>query len=153
MSVANDNGAPRFRGDSAGDASSRERRLARLDGMARLLDTRFRIPGIGLRVGWDSILGLVPGIGDLVTVGPGAYMIVEAARMGARRRVLARMALNTGTDALLGSIPLLGDIFDAFFKSHRRNIAMLRSEVARMAPPAVPGVSFAGSRGAVDRVG
>ncbi len=49
--------------------------------------------------------------------------------MGARKRVLGRMALNTGIDTVLGGIPLLGDAFDLFFKSHRRNVALLRREL------------------------
>lgn len=116
--------APR---ESRGD---RERRLARLERMANTLDTKFRLPVIGIPVGWDSILGLVPGLGDFVTVGPGAWTIIEGHRLGARRRVLARMAFNTGVDAVLGSIPLIGDAFDLVFKSHRRNVSLLRHELA-----------------------
>ncbi|WP_306127463.1 DUF4112 domain-containing protein [Roseovarius sp. MMSF_3350] len=110
-------------------AADRTARLDRLDRMARTLDTKFRLPVLGVPVGWDSILGLIPGLGDLVTVGPGAWMILEGHRMGARKRVLGRMALNTGIDTVLGGIPLLGDAFDLFFKSHRRNVALLRREL------------------------
>lgn len=120
-------------GPDTGDASVRgadlERRLGRLERMANTLDTKFRLPVLGIPVGWDSILGLIPGVGDLVTVGPGAWMIVEGQRLGARKRVLARMAANTGVDAVLGGIPVLGDAFDLFFKSHRRNVAILRREL------------------------
>jgi hypothetical protein len=98
--------------------------------MANTLDTKFRLPVIGIPVGWDSILGLVPGLGDLVTVVPGAWTIMEGHRLGARRRVLARMSFNTGVDAVLGSIPLIGDAFDLVFKSHRRNVSLLRRELA-----------------------
>ncbi len=110
--------------------ADRERRLARLERMANTLDTKFRLPLVGIPVGWDSILGLVPGIGDLVTVGPGAWTIIEGHRLGARKRALARMTLNTGIDAVLGGIPLIGDAFDVFFKSHRRNVALLRRDLA-----------------------
>ncbi len=111
-------------------AAGRRARIARLDRLADALDTRFRIPGLGLRVGWDSILGLIPGVGDLVTAGPGGVMLYEAHRMGARRRAMAGIGINTGIDMLLGSIPLIGDAFDAVFKSHRRNIAILKRELA-----------------------
>ena len=106
----------------------RGRRIARLNRMADLLDTRFSI--LGLRFGWDSIVGLGPGLGDAITAIPGIYVIYEAARLGARRRVLARMALNTGLDMTLGSVPLLGDAFDLLFKSHRRNVALLMRDLA-----------------------
>lgn len=104
-------------------------RLARLDRLANTLDSKFRIPLLGIPVGWDSILGLIPGVGDLITLGPGAWIIVEGHRMGARKRVLGRMALNTGVDTVIGGIPLIGDAFDLFFKSHRRNVALLRRDL------------------------
>ncbi|MEQ8255714.1 MAG: DUF4112 domain-containing protein [Roseovarius confluentis] len=109
--------------------SDRTARLARLDRLANTLDSKFRIPLLGIPVGWDSILGLIPGVGDLVTLGPGAWIIVEGHRMGARKRVLGRMALNTGVDTVIGGIPLIGDAFDLFFKSHRRNVALLRRDL------------------------
>lgn len=105
-------------------------RVARLEALSRWLDTRYRV--FGIPVGWDSILGLIPGLGALVTLGPGAAMIVETARLGGRKRVMARMAANTAADMVLGSIPLIGDVADLFFKSHRRNIRLLQGEQARL---------------------
>lgn len=104
-------------------------RLARLDRLARLMDARFRLPGTGFRFGWDSVLGLAPGIGDLATALPAIWILLEAARAGLRRRVLARMALNIAIDAGLGAVPLVGDLFDAGFKANLRNIALLRREL------------------------
>lgn len=119
----------RDRPDTDRTAADTARRLARLDRLADQLDTRFSL--LGIRFGWDSILGLIPGIGDLATAAPGVYIISEAARMGTRRRTLARMAVNSGTDFVIGGIPLLGDIFDVAFKANRRNIALLKREMAR----------------------
>nr|WP_025312813.1 DUF4112 domain-containing protein [Roseibacterium elongatum] len=107
-------------------------RLARLDRLADQLDARFRF--FGIRFGWDSILGLLPGVGDVASAAPGVYIITEAARMGARRRVLARMGLNTAADVVIGGIPVLGDAFDVAFKANRRNIALLKREMARDNP-------------------
>ncbi len=84
--------------------------------------------------GWDSILGLIPGIGDAVTAVPGAVMLYEASRMGARKRAMARIVANTGIDMLIGGIPVIGDAFDVIFKSHRRNIDILKKELALLAP-------------------
>ncbi len=109
---------------------ARRARIARLDSLATALDTRFRIPGLGIPIGWDSILGLIPGIGDFATALPGAAMFYEAQKMGARRRAKVRIAANTGIDLAIGAIPLVGDIFDIAFKSHRRNIAILKEELA-----------------------
>lgn len=134
--------------------TDRQNRLDRLDRIASRLDTRFRIPVIGVRFGWDSVIGLIPGLGDLVTAVPGIFMIYEGAQIGVRRRVLARMGLNTALDFFIGGVPVVGDVFDLFFKSHKRNMALIRAEVAR---PGGPGrrphnpAGFPGSRGAVHR--
>ena len=90
------------------------------------MDSAFRIPVIGMRVGWDAIIGLVPGIGDLLGSIPALLILAEARRLGASAEVLGRMGLNTTLDFLIGSIPILGDLFDARFKSNRRNVAILR---------------------------
>ena len=99
------------------------------------MDTRFRV--LGVPVGWDSILGLIPGVGDAVTVIPSALMMTSGYRVGVRKRALARMAVNTGIDLAVGTIPLVGDIFDLAFKSHRKNVAILRDEYERL--DALPG--------------
>lgn len=115
---------------SAPPIRNQHRRIERLDRMARALDSRFRIPGVGIMVGWDAILGLIPGLGAAVTLGPGVITIVEASRMGGRKRTMMRMAGNTAIDMVVGAIPVFGDIFDLFFKSNRRNVELLKSEYA-----------------------
>ena len=111
-------------------------RLARLDRLADQLDARFSI--LGIRFGWDSILGLIPGIGDVATAAPGVYIITEAARMGVRRSVLARMGVNSAVDLVVGGIPVLGDLLDVAFKANRRNIALLKREMAQAPPQVAP---------------
>lgn len=106
-------------GDIARDA--RLRRLRRISRLARTMDTAIRVPGTGIRFGADSIIGLVPGIGDAAGGLIGLYMVNEARKLGLPAHKLARMLGNIGLDALVGSVPLLGDVFDVYFKSHRRN--------------------------------
>jgi hypothetical protein len=104
-------------------AASLEQDLARVRQLAQLLDARFEIAGI--RFGWDSIIGLVPVAGDLVTTAIGAYPLYIAHRHGLGRLVRARMAGNLLLDWALGSIPLAGDLFDVGFKAHLKNAALL----------------------------
>ncbi|MFD1746708.1 DUF4112 domain-containing protein [Rhizobium helianthi] len=111
-------------GGEALDAD-RLRRIARLVRLARLMDTAIRFPFLGVRFGADSVLGLVPVIGDASGALIGAYIINEARRLGLPPQKLAQMAGNVGMDAVLGSVPLLGDVFDLYFKSHRRNVQMI----------------------------
>lgn len=102
-----------------------------LDNLAHWLDTRFSI--MGVRFGLDSILGVVPGIGDLAGLAMSAYIIGQAYRMGARKRTLARMAANVAGDTVVGSIPVLGTVVDIFWKANRSNMRLLRRDLERPA--------------------
>lgn len=99
--------------------------LERLRHLSYLLDSAFRIPVIGYRVGWDAVLGLVPVLGDAVGMLFSGYIVVEAARLGVPKRVLARMIFNLALDATIGSIPLIGSLFDAVWKANIRNMRLL----------------------------
>lgn len=103
-----------------------EAALRRLDRFAHLLDEAYRVPGTRWRVGLDGIVGLVPGIGDGLTLLLALYPVLEAYRLGARKRVLLRMLANAGLDGTIGAIPVLGDLFDVRFKSNRRNVDLLK---------------------------
>ena len=105
--------------------------LARLEQLADLLDARFRLPGTPIRFGLDSIVGLIPGIGDIAVTVPSAWMVWRGYRMGLRKRHLTRMGINTAVDYVIGSIPLIGDIFDVGFKANLRNAAILREELEK----------------------
>ena len=97
--------------------------------LAQLMDTMFRIPGLGWRFGLDPILGLVPVVGDLVATVVSLYILLAALRYGVPKITLVRMGLNIGLDMLLGSVPVMGDLFDAYWKANQRNVSLLRSRV------------------------
>lgn len=100
-----------------------------VDGLERLawwLDSAIVIPGTRFRVGLDALIGLIPGIGDLVGAALSAYIVAAAARRGLPNSVLLRMALNVGLEALIGVVPIIGDLFDAVWKANQRNVALLR---------------------------
>ena len=107
--------------------------LARLRKLATRMDSAFRLPIIGVRVGWDSIIGLIPGVGDAAALLPSAYIMKEAHRMGVPRATLAKMAANVGIDFVIGSVPLVGDLFDVGWKSHLRNVDLLEGHLTRAA--------------------
>ena len=127
------------RGQAAGEgpevvpAEERRRRLRRL---AWLLDSSIRIPGTGLTIGLDALIGLVPVLGDLVGVILSAYILKEAQALGASRSILARMVLNVAIEGLLGTFPLLGDLLDAAWKANQRNVQLLDAWAARPAAEA-----------------
>lgn len=103
----------------------------RIDAMARLMDSQVRLPLVGVRIGLDGVLGLVPGIGDLLVSAPAAWMLVKAWQHGARKRVLLRMLANSGIDLMIGAVPLVGDLFDIGFKANLKNAHLLRRELKR----------------------
>ncbi len=109
-----------------GSAIRRNERIARLERLGRLLDSSIPIGRGGTRIGWDPLIGLIPGIGDFLTTAIGGYLIFESARIGISRITLARMMVNLGIDALIGAIPLVGDLFDFGFKANARNLTLLK---------------------------
>lgn len=93
--------------------------------VAGWLDEAFTVPGTRFRIGWDSIVGLIPGAGDLLTTLPALWIVMRALDLGVSKVVAARMVLNILIDNLIGSIPVLGDLFDAVWKANRRNVELL----------------------------
>ena len=118
--------------------NAHEADLARLRRLAVSMDSAFKLPIVNVRMGWDSILGFVPVVGDTLALLPSAYILKESHRMGAPKGVLARMAVNTGIDYVIGTIPLVGDLFDIGWKSKLRNVDLLEKHLRREAAKAPP---------------
>lgn len=108
-------------------------RISDIELLARWLDTRFSIPGTGIRFGLDSLIGLIPGVGDASTAVIGLYLITRAWREGASFWVILRMLWNMLLDFLFGSIPLVGDIFDVVFRSNTKNARLLHRHLEKRA--------------------
>lgn len=100
-------------------------RVEQLHGLARVLDSAFAIPGTRFRFGLDALIGLIPGVGDLIGAGLSAFILVQAARLGVPRSVMLRMGWNVAVETVLGAVPLAGDLFDAAYKANNRNIRLL----------------------------
>jgi hypothetical protein len=120
---------------SAGPSTDDAALSPELELLARWTDTVFRIPGINLRFGLDAIIGLIPGVGDLLTSAASLYILNAASRYNVSRITLARMATNILLDTLVGALPIVGDLFDAYWKSNQRNVELLRRH-AHAAPGA-----------------
>jgi hypothetical protein len=109
--------------------STERGRLERLRRLGYLLDNSIPVPGTRFRFGLETVVGLIPGVGDLVGGGFSAYIILQAARMGVPTSLLARMGWNLLVDVVVGAVPFLGDLFDAGFKANLRNLALLEGHV------------------------
>lgn len=90
------------------------------------MDNAFRVPGLNIRFGLDAIIGLIPGLGDIITTLISLYVLAAAQRYGLTRITTARMGLNIAIDAIIGAIPLVGDLFDVAWKANQRNVALVQ---------------------------
>jgi hypothetical protein len=113
------------------NTGERERAKQRLDRIAWYLDSSIPIPGLKMRFGIDPLIGLFPGIGDTLGALMSSYILSEAARLGAPKSVLFKMAFNIAVDAILGTVPVLGDLFDVVWKANQRNVQLLGTYLER----------------------
>lgn len=107
------------------DRADARARLARIRKLAWLLNGAFRIPGVRMRFGLDTLIGLVPGGGDTISALLSLYIVHQAWRLGVPRPLLMRMLGNVAIEAVAGVVPILGDLFDTAFKADLRNIAII----------------------------
>ena len=100
-------------------------RLFALRKFAQLLDSALVLPGTKYRIGLDPVLGLIPGVGDLISPVFAIAILWQARDLGIPRIVQLRMLVNVGIDALLGAVPVIGDLFDFVWKANDKNMALL----------------------------
>lgn len=109
----------------------------RIEAMEAILEGLFVIPGTNRRVGLDSLVGLIPVVGDLATAAMGAWIVWEARNLGMSKWQITRMAGNVGFDTLVGAIPFAGDIFDFLYKSNTKNLRIIRKHLDKHHPSTV----------------
>ena len=113
------------------DNAAVQEALARVELIARVMDSIVTIPGTNVRIGVDAVLGLVPVVGDVISQAVSSYIIWEARRLGVSRWTLARMIGNSLVDMTIGAIPVVGDAFDVAFRANLKNLALLKAELQR----------------------
>lgn len=115
------------------------RDLVALRRFAYLMDEAFQIPGTRIRVGIDALVGLIPGIGDVIGAVMSAWIIVGGVRHRVPSRVIARMILNVAIDLIFGAVPVAGDVFDFLFEENVKNMRLLEKHRDRRRTPRSPG--------------
>lgn len=105
--------------------------LRKLNTLARMLDSQFSV--MGMRFGFDSVLGLVPVAGDVATGIAGTYSLFTAIRLKLHPLAIAHIGWNLLFDTVIGAIPLVGDVFDFFFKSNTKNFKVIEKHLTRKA--------------------
>ena len=111
-------------------SAAEEGKLALVRALARIMDSAVEIPGTRIRVGLDSVLGLFPGVGDLIGSAVGGYIIAVASRLGVPRPVIWRMTWNLAVDAVVGVVPFVGDLLDVAWKANVKNVALMEQALA-----------------------
>lgn len=106
----------------------------RIEAMEHILERSLVIPGTNRPVGLDSVIGLIPVVGDIITALMGGYIVWEARNLGMSKFQIARMAANVGFDTLLGAVPFVGDVFDFFWRSNSRNLKIIRKHLDKHHP-------------------
>jgi hypothetical protein len=115
--------------------SALPRDLVTLRRFAFLMDEAFVIPGTNFRVGLDAVLGLIPGIGDVIGAVLSTWIIAGALRHRVPARVIVRMVFNIAIDLLFGAVPVAGDVFDFMFEENMKNMRLLEKYRDRRRPP------------------
>jgi len=103
-------------------------RIADVEALARWLDYAFVLPG-GFRYGLSGIIGLIPGIADILDAILSVYIVGRALQLGVPRVTITRMVLNVGIETVAGAVPFMGALFDTVFKANRRNYQLLRTHL------------------------
>lgn len=106
----------------------------RIEAMEMVLERSFVIPGINRPVGLDSIIGLVPVVGDFIAMAMGAYIVWEARNLDMPKWKLLRMAGNVGFDTAVGAVPVVGDLFDFMFRSNTKNLRIVKKHLDKHHP-------------------
>ncbi len=117
---------------------NREQIRAFADFIAQLLDSAFCIPGTRIRIGLDPLLGLIPGVGDVIANLIGSSILFLAAQLQVPKIVMTRMALNLGINTVIGAIPGIGDLFSIWFRSNEKNAQLLRRYTTQSTTRATP---------------
>lgn len=100
-----------------------------LDLLSHVLDDWFRIPGTSFRFGIDGIVGLIPGVGDILGGIASCIIVLAAWFRGVPNITVARMIVNVAIEVAVGTVPFVGDIFDIAFKANRRNYKLLEGSL------------------------
>lgn len=112
--------------DSSEPDAQRQALLTTVELLANILDKTVKIPGTSLYLGLDPLIGLIPGVGDVLAGLMGTIILGLAARLQIPRIIITRMSVNLLMNGVIGAIPIIGDLFSVWFRSNSRNAELLR---------------------------
>lgn len=99
--------------------------LLKAQKLANLLDTAIKLPFIPIRIGLDSIVGLIPGAGDALMLLISFRIVWLGKSLGMPKALVAQMVKNSAIDFGLGFVPFIGDLIDVFYKANQKNVRLM----------------------------
>lgn len=99
--------------------------------LSHVLDDQFAL--LGVRVGLNSFIDLLPGLGDIVAALLSLYLVWIAVEMGLPKLKIVHMLWNILINFLIGLIPVIGDAVYIFRKANMKNLRILQ-EYAKKYP-------------------
>lgn len=99
--------------------------LLKAQKLANLLDTAIKLPFFPIKIGLDSIVGLIPGAGDAIMLFVSLRIVWLGKSLGMPKALVAQMVKNSAIDFGLGFIPFVGDIVDVFYKANQKNVRIM----------------------------
>lgn len=109
--------------------AAEEAQLVHLESLAKLMDAQFNIPLLPIPIGLDTIVGLIPGIGDTISLGVAGYIVAGTRRVDMPAGHLAQMGGNIFIDWVIGLVPIIGDLFDVGWRGNIRNVKIARAHL------------------------
>lgn len=106
----------------------------RIEAMEMILERSFVLPGTNYRIGLDSIVGLIPVVGDIITAAMGSYLVWEARNLGLPKWKLWQMMGRIGLDSAVGAVPVVGDAFDLVYRSNTKNLKTVKKHLDKHHP-------------------
>jgi hypothetical protein len=91
----------------------------------------------GVRFGWESVIGIIPVIGDIFGVLMALGIVRKARKIdgGLEQTILIQMMINIALDFAVGLIPFVGDFADAAFKCNTKNLRLLEKTLDKKYKP------------------
>jgi hypothetical protein len=111
--------------------------LHQIDRMAHVMDRLIPLPIVG-GIGLDALLGLVPGIGDVLSFAISSFIVIRAAELGVPESLISRLVAIQMTDLVLGALPIAGDIFDVAYHADEKSAALIREFVQTQVKASAP---------------
>jgi hypothetical protein len=97
--------------------------------LAHLMDEQFSIGKI--KFGLDPILGIIPGFGDIISLGLSFYIVIIGMMLRLPQDKISSMIKNVILDFLIGLLPVVGDVADVFYKANKKNLQIIHDHVGK----------------------